>query len=295
VTAGVPPVDDDALVSDRFTSLDDWRRARDAAGGPWHARWQMQQWLAPAVGTAGWRGQCPLCRRATVFELPSQARGEPANLREELVCRGCGLNARVRAALALLIEALAERSGPVYLTEQASPAFVWMQQRFPDVLGSEYTEDPVLRLRLQRYLGTLGGQGSLRFEDVTALSFADASLAAVASFDVLEHVPDYPRALAEFARVLVPGGRLVLTAPFLDDAPATLTRARISPEGDVEHLQPPEYHGDPVAGGVLCFYHFGWDLLEAVHVAGFSDAAMVHPWRLDSGLPSGLWTLVARR
>ena len=57
----------------------------------------------------------------------------------------------------------------------------------------------------------------VQFEDVTRLSFADASRDLVVSFDVLEHVPDYRQALREFARVLAPGGALVLTAPFVQD------------------------------------------------------------------------------
>ena len=141
----------------------------------------------------------------------------------------------------------------------------------------------------------LGGHGRIRFEDVTRLSMESASLDAVVSFDVLEHVPDYRAALSEFARVLRPGGRLVLTAPFIADLEETLVRARIDAAGEVEHLLEPEYHGDPVAGGILCFYHFGWDLTDAARAAGFSDARMRLPWAPGLGYCDALWTLVATR
>lgn len=45
------------------------------------------------------------------------------------------------------------------------------------------------------------------------LPFPDGSFASVSLLDVLEHVPDEARCLAEVRRVLVPGGLLVLTVP----------------------------------------------------------------------------------
>jgi SAM-dependent methyltransferase len=50
-------------------------------------------------------------------------------------------------------------------------------------------------------------------EDVTALSFPDASIARILSLDTLEHVERYPKALNEFHRVLEPGGVLLLHVP----------------------------------------------------------------------------------
>lgn len=53
------------------------------------------------------------------------------------------------------------------------------------------------------------------FGTASCLPFRDASFATVLLLDVLEHVPDPESALAEVARVLAPGGRLLLTVPFL--------------------------------------------------------------------------------
>ncbi len=47
----------------------------------------------------------------------------------------------------------------------------------------------------------------------TALPFADAVFDVVAAFDVVEHCDDEAQALAELARVLRPGGRMLLSVP----------------------------------------------------------------------------------
>ena len=66
-------------------------------------------------------------------------------------------------------------------------------------------------------------------------------------------------------------------------------------DGRIEHLQPPEYHGDPLGGGVLCFHHFGWDLLEALREAGFTDAEALRVHDPAEGLPEPVWVLRATR
>ena len=114
----------------------------------------------------------------------------------------------------------------------------------------------------------------VRHEDLTALTFADATFRHVISQEVLEHVPDYRAALKECARVLEPGGKLLFTVPFhRGERHGVLVRMRSN--GTIEHLvEPPEYHGDPVdPNGCLCFYHFGWELIEDLKSAGFTTAA----------------------
>lgn len=53
-------------------------------------------------------------------------------------------------------------------------------------------------------------------EDALALSFADASFDGVVCLEVIEHVGDPQRLLAEIRRVLRPGGLLLLTCPSHD-------------------------------------------------------------------------------
>jgi len=57
--------------------------------------------------------------------------------------------------------------------------------------------------------------GSTRFEtgDATKLRFEDDTFDAIICSEVLEHLPDYPAALAEIRRVLKPTGRLCISVP----------------------------------------------------------------------------------
>lgn len=56
-------------------------------------------------------------------------------------------------------------------------------------------------------------KASLEHADAESLPFADASFDAVVATGVLEYVETLPRALAEAARVLRPGGRAVISFP----------------------------------------------------------------------------------
>lgn len=240
-------------------------------------------------------GVCPLCRTPQHFRLPSLARGEPLNLREELCCDGCGLNARVRAAFGLLQRLCPDRNTRIYLTEQASTAFVWLRHRYPSLIGSEFLRSGMQRLHLALWLWRNGACAWPRREDVTCLRLGNESIDAVLSFDVLEHVPDYRAALVEFARVTRPGGVLVLTVPFDLHAANSIERARRRADGSIEHLLEPEYHGDPLGQGVLSYHLFGWDLLDALRAAGYRETAVALPWDAGAALYAGLATLVARR
>lgn len=201
-------------------------------------------------------------------------------------CQQCGLNSRMRA----LVDLLRRRStdGPTFTAERVTISFPVFQRLFADLTGSEY-------------LGAGHSPGSttpvngvdVRHEDLTRLSFADRSFRTMITQDVFEHIPDYSTAFAEARRVLQPGGQLVFTIPFFPESPTTEVRALVLADGSVEHLLPPEIHGNPVGDGSLCFQHFGWDILDALRAAGFTDAA-AHaywgPWQGHLGFPFFVFT-----
>lgn len=202
-------------------------------------------------------------RRPVTFSIRSNPDGT-IEWRESTVCPITQLNTRMRAAYHLLVTLLPRPEAcELYLTEQQTPLFELLASQSGRVTGSDYLPGVPLGTRDHR---------GVRSEDLTALTFADASFDALISLDVLEHVPDYRAALAECARVLRLGGRAIITAPFVWQQDH-IVRARVTAAGEIEHLLPPDYHGDPIkAGGILCYYHFGWEMLDDLKAAGFSDA-----------------------
>ena len=80
-----------------------------------------------------------------------------------------------------------------------------------------YPSAQVVSIDLEPSFGRSGsnrrpGQAFLA-ADATRLPFRDGGFDAVTYFDVLEHIPDDQRAVAEALRVLAPGGSLLVTSP----------------------------------------------------------------------------------
>lgn len=203
------------------------------------------------------------------------------NWREHLFCPLCGLNNRMRASIHLLAETIAptEHSN-IYLTEQSSPLYHYLRNRFPLLEGSEYLGEAVP-------IGQSNSAG-FRNEDFTGLSFPDESFDVILSFEVLEHVPDYRRSLAECVRTLRPYGKILLSVPFDTSATSNQIRAQMRADNAIEHLLPPEYHGDPRnSNGCLCFQHFGWEMLQQMKEAGFPSVSALCYYSREYGYLGG--------
>jgi SAM-dependent methyltransferase len=79
------------------------------------------------------------------------------------------------------------------------------------VTATEVAPGPLAQAR--RNLGPLAGRVDLRIEDAQRLSLPDERFDRVLLSEVIEHVPKPDRAVVEAARVLRPGGLLVVSTP----------------------------------------------------------------------------------
>jgi len=128
--------------------------------------------------------------------------GEPGPVseygaRESLCCPHCGASSRMRAVARAFWQAL-----------------YWVaatHARVYQVGGDRFS----LRLRRQPRMDVVVSELHRRpgcvVEDIERLTFPAGAFHIVLCSDVLEHIRDYELALAEFARVIVPAGYLILT------------------------------------------------------------------------------------
>lgn len=232
------------------------------------------------------RGECSVCssekKLYTDFRYGKLVDGiRVPNWRERLICLRCLLKNRQRASYHLFLRLCRpDEHFAIYITEQYGPYFRMLKSRFPATTGSEYFGDSIA-------FGQIDRKGR-RNEDLCALSFEDASFEVVLTYDVLEHIPNYKEALSEICRILKPGGNLMISVPFNQSSADNIVRARLNADGTVEHLLEPEYHGNPIKNdGCLCFYHFGWELLDDLRFAGFDDAGLMFYWSKKYGYLGG--------
>ena len=218
-------------------------------------------------------GYCFVCSKKVIFHTdflysdPNNFVGNKRipNWRERVVCSGCKLNNRIRGSIQFLEEKLKARlNDKIYITEQSTPLYSYLQNKYTRLYGSEYLGDKVP-------LGKIDLTTGIRNESITKLSFKSEFFDFILSFDVFEHIPEYTLAFAECLRCLKQRGTLLFTVPFSKFDKNNLVRAKIDENGEIEHILEPEYHGDPInKEGCLCFYHFGWEMLEQVRQLGFT-------------------------
>ena len=213
----------------------------------------------PLYEREGW---CPICERSSIF------RATEAWLRDHLFCSACGSIPRERGlAFALFQQFPQWRHLAVH---ESSPVKRGISLRLAkeciDYIATHYFPGEKVGAEI----------GGYRNEDLESQSFESDIFDLVVSLDVLEHVNKPERCFEEIKRTLKPEGAFVFTTPTYKGKVDSERRAKYLSNSEVEHLCPPEYHGNPVdSKGSLVTFHFGYDLPELIYAWSGMDTIVL--------------------
>ena len=195
------------------------------------------------------------------------------NWRERVVCPITHLNNRLRASVHFIdFELNPDINSKIYIAEQLTPLYTYLKKKYSNLIGSEFLGTNIKP-------GFVNDKG-IRHEDATDLSFKDGELDFYLTFECFEHIPDFLKGFRESYRVLKTGGMMFWTVPFNGYSQGNLIRATVGPNGKINHILEPEFHGDPVnpEAGILCYTHFGWEMFDLLRRIGFRDAYAITYW-----------------
>jgi SAM-dependent methyltransferase len=224
--------------------------------------------MSAPTATPGYRGLCNICGAKAEFVA-----GAGRSTRESFACPQCRAALRYRDQAALILDEFARGRAVFLRSLVASGAldgkaiyeaalrgpFVNLLRRLPGYTRSYFWPD--------RPLGAVDQDG-VRNEDLTRLTFPDASFDLVLTSDVMEHLYDYRAAFAEITRVLKPGGVHIFSIPTDWPFPER-TESRVAlVDGEERHLRPPRYHNAGDGTACLVYHDYGADLVDAIDATG---------------------------
>ena len=128
-----------------------------------------------------------------------------------------------------------------------------------EVIGVDASEAMLARARAKL------PQVDFRAGDLTALPLPDASVAGAVCALALSHLPDLKPAIAELARVLQPGGRLVISNPHPFATGILRWRAVYTDPATGSRTEIPEYP------------HLASDYVDAFNAAGLTVTRLIEP------------------
>lgn len=202
---------------------------------------------------AEWAGHCPICDTGTMF------RAYGTWFRDQLICINCaGYSVPRERALMLMLRRLCPNWRKLRIHE-SSPA----NRGVSDLLTRQCSGYVPTQLFPDVQLGE--SRNGMRCENLEAMTFPNQSFDVVITQDVMEHV-FYPcRAYREVWRTLKPGGLYLHTTPIYSGMAESVRAAELDDDGEVRHLMPPEYHGNPIDdAGSLVTFRFGRDLADKI-------------------------------
>ncbi|MBN2378099.1 MAG: glycosyltransferase [Sedimentisphaerales bacterium] len=194
-----------------------------------------------------WEGYCNLVGEKTVFTIKG------TNLRETVYAKTgtfnrqrqliCGLSMALlgvpHATLEEICQYINDHRLTIYTAEANGTIFNYLRNHikpdhfyFSEYFGDQYTSGEIVN--------------NIRHEDLQRLSFPDETFDIVLTAEVMEHIPDVPKAEGEIVRVLKSGGVYCFTTPVAPYLEHDQIKAQLDENGNIQYLTEPDYHGDPV-------------------------------------------------
>ena len=242
-------------------------------------------------------GRCNICGSFTIFIIRNDM------FREGVSCSLCASVNRQRQMTAVLLsQVLVTRNRIPWLASINNipkSIVVWnaettrvLHKKLKIHLGENYISSEYLSPDLQ--------SGAVVDEtlhvDIQATHFPDNSIDYILTSDVLEHVPFPQKAMQETYRILKPGGCHIFTVPFYKHRFSNEIRATVNTQGELEHLQRPWYHEDPMSDeGVLVYTVFAPELLCQLEACGFDAKLQILRSPVHGMLGTNGFVIVAKK
>ena len=216
-------------------------------------------------------GFCPTCQRKVTFSARNKW------LRDYYLCPDCKSKPRERALIRTLEMYFPDWQEKVI--HESSPinrgASVRLARECTHYIPSQLFSD----------VAPGEEKNGVRCENLEHLTFSDGSIDLHVTQDVMEHVFNPGTVFNEIARTLRPGGAHVFTVPIVNKHKPSCVRAKIGEDGQVTHLLPPVYHGNPVSSdGALVTVDWGFDICRHIFETSGLYTHIVHIDDLSHGI-----------
>lgn len=227
-----------------------------------------KRYLSFADPVYRWRlgiGICPNCEQKKVFISLSQGYLESVNSAPFMCrCLGCRSNI-INVSLISVIKRV------LYLHLQAKNLIAWEMSTYGATLNF-LKQNCAKVYQSEYYPSAKSGDviDGILIQDCTKTSFPNDYLDLITSNQVLEHVPEFEKALAETYRILRPGGYFIFSVPLY--LGITHQIATIDDLGDVVFFGQEEFHDSRLGGpnSAPVFWRHGIDDIEEIlSSAGF--------------------------
>ncbi len=205
-------------------------------------------------------GLCTICGKTGEFHF-----GDQRSVRESYPCPHCRFPLRWRDQASLMLDQFG--NGQVLsFNELVAGGHLDHLDIYEPALRGPFTRQLTGRPNYTRSYfwpdrapGSIG-EGGVRCENLTALTFSDNSFDLIITSDVMEHLLDIDAAFREITRVLKPGGVHIFSIPTHYPLPDKTVARVVLQDGEEVNVLPPVYHNSGDGTKCIVYHDYGTDL-----------------------------------